>query len=135
MSVTFTPTQKQRLSELNAKDKTLNKIFNDNVARDKYYREEEARLIGRNKEDLRDLLQNRRLPLLSVVEKRITEWLTEEMEFTQVNTPIIIPKTMLEKMGITWDHPLRQQIFWVDASGKAAISISTQVTAVGSHLA
>lgn len=111
MSVTFTPTQKQRLSELNAKDKTLNKIFNDNVARDKYYREEEARLIGRNKEDLRDLLQNRRLPLLSVVEKRITEWLTEEMEFTQVNTPIIIPKTMLEKMGITWDHPLRQQIF------------------------
>lgn len=49
MSVTFTPTQKQRLSELNAKDKTLNKIFNDNVARDKYYREEEARLIGRNR--------------------------------------------------------------------------------------
>ena len=114
MSVTFTPTQKQRLPELNAKDETLNKTFNDSVERDNNYREEETRRGRRNKEDLQDLLQNRRHPLLSLVVKRITEWHTEEMGFTQVNTPIIIPKTMLEKMGITWDHPLRQQVFWVD---------------------
>ena len=43
MSVTFTPDTKQRLSELNAKDETLNKTFNDSVERDNNYREEETR--------------------------------------------------------------------------------------------
>ncbi|MGI6733160.1 MAG: pyrrolysine--tRNA(Pyl) ligase large subunit [Anaerovoracaceae bacterium] len=114
MSVTFTLTQKQRLSELNADEKTLCKTFNNNEERDTFYKEEETRLVRRNREDLQDLLQNRHLPLLSLVEKRIAEWLTTKMGFTQVNTPIIIPKTMLDKMGITSNHPLRQQVFWID---------------------
>ncbi len=114
MNVTFTVTQKQRLSELNAEDEILQKTFPDKGERDIFFKEEERRLIGRNKESLQDLLQNRHLPILSRVEKDTTRWLTEEMGFTQVSTPIMIPETMLEKMSITEEHPLRQQIFWVD---------------------
>ena len=114
MNEMFTVTQRQRLSELNAEEETLRKTFQDNEERNTFFKEEETRLIRKNKEALQDLLQNRRLPLLSLVEKRITEWLTDEMGFTQVNTPIIIPETMLQKMSIMEDHPLRQQIFWLD---------------------
>ena len=114
MNCSFTVTQRQRLSELNAEEPTLEKAFMDVSERNTFYKEEETRLIRKNKENLEDLLRNRHLPLLSSVEKRIADWLTEEMDFTRVNTPIIIPETMLGKMSITADHPLRQQIFWVD---------------------
>jgi len=114
MNDSFTVTQRQRLAELNADESTLQRTFKDVSERNAFFKEEEARLIRQNKDNLEDLLQNRHLPLLSCTEKRIADWLTEEMGFTRVNTPIIIPETMLQKMSITSEHPLRQQIFWVD---------------------
>lgn len=114
MNENLTVTQKQRLSELNSEETTLEKTFQDTSARDAFFKKEEARLIRNNKENLEDLLENRHLPLLLHIEKSIAEWLIIEMGFTRVNTPIIISETMLEKMSITPEHPLRQQVFWVD---------------------
>ncbi len=114
MNWDFTVTQRQRLAELNATQETLEKTFNNQDERNAFFKTEEACLIRSNKEALQDLLQNRHLPMLSAVEKRISEWLRDEMGFTQVITPIMLPEVMLAKMGITMDHPLRQQVFWLD---------------------
>ncbi len=114
MSEMLTITQRQRLAELNGDVETLNQTFSDNKSRDAFFKDQEAQLIRRNREALQDLLENRHLPLLSLTEKNITQWLTEEMGFTRVTTPIIISQSMLDKMGITAEHPLRQQIFWID---------------------
>lgn len=114
MSIELTITQKQRLSELNADDIILKRCFSNVNKRDTFFREEESRLIHRAKGDLTNLLNKRHLPLLSLVEDRISEWLTGDMGFTQVNTPIIISESRLEKMGITDEHPLWQQVFRVD---------------------
>ncbi len=114
MNEMFTVTQRQRLVELNADDETLDKCFASEAERNRFFKKEEAELISQNKEALLDLLENRRQPLLSLIEGRMIRWLTEEMQFTRVNTPIIISEQMLQKMSITSDHPLRQQVFWLD---------------------
>ncbi|GAB1476996.1 pyrrolysine--tRNA(Pyl) ligase large subunit [Bacillota bacterium] len=116
MNETFTVTQRQRLSELNAEETILEKTFSDSSERNSFFKKEEAGLIRKNKEKLEELLEKRHLPILSQVEKRISDRLTNDMGFTRVNTPIIISESMLEKMSITPEHPLRQQIFWVDSS-------------------
>lgn len=114
MNEMFTVTQRQRLAELNAEEDVLNTNFSDDAGRDAFFKEEEARLINYNKEALQELLDNRRIPMLSLVEGKMAQWLTEEMGFTQVNTPIIISEQVLKKMSITDNHPLRQQIFRLD---------------------
>lgn len=114
MNIELTTAQKQRLSELNADDIILGRCFNDVNERNAFFKEEESRLILKTKKDLDDLLNDRHLPLLSIVEKRITQWLTNDLGFTRVNTPIIISESMLKKMGISDEHPLWQQVFRVD---------------------
>ncbi len=49
------------------------------------------------------------------IKERLKEWLTKEAGFTQVTTPIIITASMLGKMTITKEHPLTNQVFWLDS--------------------
>lgn len=111
----FTTTQQQRLTELNAEPEFIGMRFEDQSERDHAFRKTEANLVRRNKEKLRKLLDEDRKPLAIQIEERLKEWLTKKEGFTQVTTPIIITASMLDKMTITKEHPLTNQVFWLDS--------------------
>ena len=114
MNWDFTVTQRQRLAELNATQETLEKTFNNQDERNAFFKTEEACLIRSNKEALQDLLQNRHLPMLSAVEKRISEWLRDEMDLPR-SLPIMLPEKSCFANGIT-NGPSSEttKVFWLD---------------------
>lgn len=111
----FTTTQQQRLTELNADPELLSMEFETKSSRDDYFRQTEAGLVRENKAKLAKLLNEERKPLAVQIEERLKDWLTKTEGFTQVTTPIIITASMLDKMTITKDHKLTNQVFWLDA--------------------
>lgn len=115
MPETLTISQKQRLVELNAPEDILDLSFDDDKERDDFYKQHETILSKLNKDKLMYLLDKKNTPLVCEIENRIIKWLTEEESFTQVVTPIIISEKMLEKMTITHDHPLTDQVFWINS--------------------
>ncbi|MEG1478282.1 MAG: pyrrolysine--tRNA(Pyl) ligase large subunit [Clostridiales bacterium] len=114
MSVTFSVAQKQRLTELNAEDATVNQEFDEIAIREKEFKKIEQSLINQSKDALFALRDGTRRPILCEIESKLVKWLTEEEGFIQVVTPIMLPKKMLEQMTIGEDHPLTKQVFWVD---------------------
>lgn len=114
MTVEFSVAQKQRLAELNADEASINRQFPDLKERESAFKATEKELIEENKEALFALRDGSRRPLMLEIETALVKWLTEEEGFTQVVTPIILPRNMLAKMTIGDDHPLFQQVFWVD---------------------
>jgi len=115
MTELFTTTQRQRLTELNAEPELISKEFEGKIERDEIFRQTEAGLVRVNKEKLMRLLNEERKPLAIQIEERLKEWLTKVEGFTQVTTPIIITASMLDKMTITKEHPLINQVFWLDS--------------------
>ncbi|WP_324823321.1 pyrrolysine--tRNA(Pyl) ligase large subunit [Sinanaerobacter sp. ZZT-01] len=113
MTVTLTVTQKHRLTELNAKVKDLNMTFENTDQRDAFYKEKEKIYIKVNREKILDCIHRKHKPLLVEVQNKLSEWLCGE-GFTQVVTPLMITGNMLSKMTITKEHPLTNQVFWLD---------------------
>jgi phenylalanyl-tRNA synthetase alpha chain len=111
---TLTITQIQRLSELNAPNEIISKDFEDVNSRDLYFKGIELELSRNNKIKLQKFIDEEHIPLVNKIENNLKDWLMSEEGFSQVNTPIILPKNMLEKMSITEDHPLTKQVFWLD---------------------
>lgn len=114
MTVEFSVAQKQRLAELNADDESINRQFEEIKERETAFKAAEKKLIEQNKDALFALRDGSRRPLMLEIESSLVKWLTEEEGFTQVVTPIMLPRNMLAKMTIDDDHPLFQQVFWVD---------------------
>ena len=113
MSETLTTTQKQRLIELNAAQKLLKMEFENVEDRNSFFRTQEISLIKESKEKIGQLLHEEHKPLVLKIENNIEKWLMEE-DFTRVITPTIITASMLDKMTITKEHPLTNQVFWLD---------------------
>ncbi len=113
MKERFTLTQNQRLVELNEIDDFLNMEFDTVEERNNWFKKEEARLVKENKEKINRLLNVEHKTLSLRIESDLEKWLMEE-GFTRVVTPIIITASMLEKMTITKEHPLANQVFWLD---------------------
>ncbi|MDD4402188.1 MAG: pyrrolysine--tRNA(Pyl) ligase large subunit [Desulfitobacteriaceae bacterium] len=113
MDVTWTTTQKQRLSELNADETLHDCVFPNTVEREKKFKKLERELARENRDELLALKNDTLRPLLCRLESRLVDRLTQE-GFVQVVTPILLSKGMLYKMTITSDHPLVKQVFWVD---------------------
>jgi len=114
MTVEFTKTQIQRLVELNADAEITAQSFDSEEARNRSFLETEARLVKEHKAKIRELLQETHRPLAVQIEERIKNWLMQE-GFTQVVTPTIISAAALDKMTITKEHPLTNQVFWLDS--------------------
>lgn len=114
MNEKFTPTQNQRLVELNGTDEVNNLDFDSSEERNDYFKKEELRLVKENKDKINKLLNIEHKTLSLRIESDLEKWLMEE-GFTRVVTPIIITSLMLEKMTITKDHPLTNQVFWLDS--------------------
>ena len=109
----FTGTQNQRLVELNASDNVIQMEFEDVEERNASFKQEEARLVKANKEKINQLLKEKRKPLVLEIETSLEKWLMAD-GFTRVTTPTIINSAMLDKMTITREHPLNNQVFWLD---------------------
>lgn len=114
MSVGLTTTQLQRLKGLGAGQDVLAAGFEDAAGRDAFFREKEREFVNLNREKLLKLMNETHRPLLLEVEETLSRWLREERGFTQVATPAFITREMLGKMTITAEHPLTNQVFWLD---------------------
>lgn len=113
MNITWTPVQRQRLTELNAERELLDLTFSEPGERQEHFHALEHQLAVANKNQLLELQNNSRRPLLCQVETQLVQALTRE-GFVQVVTPIFLAKEMLDKMTITADHPLVNQVFWIE---------------------
>lgn len=113
MTISWTKVQKQRLKELNAAPDLLEKLFSSTRERDKTFQEEEKRLIEQGKAKWQELRDVWRRPSLCRLETKLVDVLTAN-GFVQVVTPIMMAKGLLEKMGITPEHPLWNQVYWVE---------------------
>lgn len=113
MSVTWTVVQKQRLTELNAPTEMENMTFESAQERERAFQKLEKQLIQQGKKRLAHLKEVTRRPALCQLERKLADALVE-LGFVQVTTPIIISKGMLAKMSITPQHPLYNQVFWLD---------------------
>lgn len=115
MGEKYTVTQRQRLIELNAEPDIIDREFDHAEERNDTFRKIEYHYVRQNKEKLEKLLREEHKPLATRIQDLIIRWLTEEAGFTQVTTPAIITAGMLDKMTITKDHPLTDQVFWLDS--------------------
>lgn len=112
MSTGWTSSQMQRLKELSAGPDLLSSLYPDPAGRDRAFQEVEKALVDRAKNALLEVQRSVLRPKVSRLESRLCEILTA-MGFVQVSTPIILARGLLEKMTITADHPLFDQVFWV----------------------
>jgi pyrrolysyl-tRNA synthetase-like protein len=110
---TWTDIQAQRLAELGAAPEILHLTFNEDQARNTAFQKQVAALTRSGREQLAELRLSRRRPALCRLETVLTEALTE-MGFVQVATPILLSRGLLNRMGVTAEHPLNNQIYWVD---------------------
>ena len=113
MDEKFTITQQQRLTELNYPEEELNRTFESREERDKAFNELEKEGVKHHRLHLEALLGIRHQTLAMESETQMEGWLMGE-GFTRVATPAIITRPMLERMTITRDHPLTEQVFWLD---------------------
>jgi len=113
MDEKFTVAQSQRLTELNGNPKETSRTFDTAEERNQSFKKLELALVKENKAKLAKLLQETHKPLIIQIEEAMTAWLTKS-DFTRVSTPVLITADMLAKMTITSDHPLTDQVFWVD---------------------
>ena len=111
--VRLTETQKQRLRELGASViKIKEKVFSSMQERDLFFKVTEKELIMKEKSRLQNLHDNTRRPVICQLEEILVKKLVNE-GFVQVNTPIIITKEFMERMSISADSSLAEQVFWL----------------------
>ena len=113
VSMGWSDTQRRRLLELDAADHEIDPGFKNAAARDQAYQEIEKRLVKRARRRLGAMRAACPRPRLVRLENRLSRLLATN-GFTQVNTPIIMSKGLLARMGIDDTHPLASQIFWLE---------------------
>ena len=110
--IPWTPTQIQRLNALNAPDAALKKTFEDEPTREKAFQALEKSLVTTQRNQLAEFQAAPGRPELCRLENKLAEMLTQ-IGFSQVATPIIMSRGLLNKMSIDAKHPLNSQIFWL----------------------
>ncbi len=111
--LTWTETQCKRLKELNADAEARATMFESHDARNHAYQMVEKQLVKREKARLNAFLAHQLQPKLYRLESRLTDVLNQQ-GFSRVTTPTLISKTQLAKMSIDDQHPLFNQVFWVN---------------------
>ena len=114
MMMHLTTTQKQRLAALSAPEDEQNTVFLDIHERDAFFKEREKFHADLNRRKILQMLNHDRRPLLLEIEGTLSEWLIHEEGFTRVVTPTFITADMLLRMRIGREHPLADQVFWID---------------------
>lgn len=115
MTEKFTVTQRQRLTELDGDKNIVDSVFKTVEERNETFKTIEGKMVKAGKEKLNKLLNEEHKTLAKKVEDSLETWLMEAEGFTRVVTPIMITSASLEKMTITKEHPLTNQVFWIDS--------------------
>lgn len=113
MNLTYSESQKNRLTELGIQKEEVERIFTDVKSREKSYQEVEKQAVTANKAQLTNLLENHHRPKLCQLQEELAHALCG-IGFTQVTTPVIVSAKALEKMTIDSSNPLYEQVFWLD---------------------
>ena len=112
MAVEFTITQRQRLRELGASIDDR-KIFSTVEERESEFSRISAHYHSQGRKAIRNMLEDPERHPLAQLEETLAQALVRE-GFIEVKTPTIISRSTLKKMGIGRDHPLHEQVFWID---------------------
>lgn len=110
--IEFTVTQKERLAELGADD-MAKMLYADKDERNKAFVDLEREWTQEGRRKIGGLLAEKHIPDTWAIQNKLEKWLVEDMQFTKVATPSIISGDMLDKMTITKDNHLREQVFWL----------------------
>jgi pyrrolysyl-tRNA synthetase-like protein len=113
MNLNWTDIQRKRLAELDADDATLARTFDDTGQRNRAFQRLEKERVAAHRRHLDALRSGARRPRLCRLETVLVETLVSH-GFVQVSTPVLMSKGLLARMSITVDHPLREQVYWVD---------------------
>lgn len=112
-TVTWTATQQKRLEELGSNLRDISNTFASTSERNKVFQRLEKKQVRKEREQLTTFLNDGgRVDLESLTEK-LTLALCKE-GFTRVTTPTVISKSALAKMTVDDDHPLSQQVYWIN---------------------
>jgi phenylalanyl-tRNA synthetase alpha chain len=113
MSIKWTQLQQNRLNELNASEDEKNTTFSGTSQRDETFKKLEKLLVAKSREELNKLKNEKKRPSLCILKTKLIQALVKN-DFTQVVTPTILSKGLLEKMTIDDEHELHSQVFWLD---------------------
>jgi pyrrolysyl-tRNA synthetase-like protein len=113
VNITWTDIQRKRLVELDADAATLARTFSDADQRSRAFQMLEKKRVAAHRRQLDALRSGHRRPRLCRLESVLVEALVAH-GFVQVSTPVLMSKGLLARMSITSDHPLFEQIYWVD---------------------
>jgi pyrrolysyl-tRNA synthetase-like protein len=113
MNIEWTDIQRNRLVELNADATTLSRTFDDCDQRNRAFQRLEKERAATHRRHLENLRSGSRRPRLCRLETVLVETLVSH-GFVQVATPVLMSRGLLAKMSITADHPLFEQVYWVN---------------------
>ena len=113
MKLHWTDIQRKRLVELDEDATTLARTFDDADQRNRAFQALEKERIAEHRRHLEALRRGPRRPRLCRLETSLVETLVAQ-GFVQVATPTLMSRGLLQKMSITDQHPLSQQVYWVD---------------------
>lgn len=112
-TITWTEIQFARLKALGADAHELETTFEATTQRDQTFQKTVNNLTQRNRRHLQHFREIQRRPRLCALETRLVETLLDQ-GFCQVATPIFMSRGHLSRMTIDEDHPLFQQIYWIE---------------------
>jgi len=111
--IRFTRGQIHRLIELGAEPTELERDFETEAERDKEFNKIAENLARKNLKNIKDFLEQRRKPLVRVIEEKLRTTALR-LGFSEVVTPIIIPRLFIKRMGIDEGDPLWKQVMLID---------------------
>lgn len=109
----WTDEQNKRLVDLGADPETLTAEYETVSERNQAFQKIENRLARITADRIRRHLAEVRRPESVTLREKLAAALVED-GFTEVETPLTVSRAHLERMGLTDDHSLNKQIFWLD---------------------
>ncbi|MDR2405870.1 MAG: pyrrolysine--tRNA(Pyl) ligase large subunit [Deltaproteobacteria bacterium] len=87
--------------------------FSDQLSANLAFQKREKDLSKENARGIQEILTERERPEGVLLRERLAAALSLA-GFTQVETPLLVSRKDLERMGLSQDNPLWEQIFWVE---------------------
>ncbi|MCL2029688.1 MAG: pyrrolysine--tRNA(Pyl) ligase large subunit [Deltaproteobacteria bacterium] len=109
----WTLEQERRLGDLDADEADLGRTFPSPAERDRAFQALEKEMARAAADGLRRHLAGGGRPFLAELREKLAAALVAA-GFTEVETPLIVSRSHLERMGLDSDHSLNRQIFWLD---------------------
>jgi pyrrolysyl-tRNA synthetase-like protein len=112
MPIVWTSSQTQRIRELGGQIEETEEFISDE-ARERAFSVMVEKLQAHHRRQIRELAASPRRHPLAELESSLANMLVGN-GFIEVKTPTMISYEALKKMGITKEHPLYDQVFWLD---------------------